>query len=138
VPRLDWDTHRLAVSGLVANPRTFSMHDLVAMPAREVDVMLVCAGNRRKEQNMIAQGVGFSWGPSAVSVSKWKGVSLRDLLLAVGIHDHYTGFVCFEGADKLPGGFYGTLHHLSTINISLIYLIVFRCYEPGERRLGSI
>ncbi len=109
VPKLHWDSHRLHIGGpLVTSPRDYSMDELVSLPFRELPVLLVCAGNRRKEQNMIKQGKGFSWGPSAAAVGLWKGVLLRDLLLLAGIQDDTSGFVCFEGCDPLPGGLYGT------------------------------
>jgi len=34
---------------------------------------VVCAGNRRKEQNMIKKSIGFNWGPAAVGNTYWKG-----------------------------------------------------------------
>ena len=52
VPRREWGAHTVAVGGLVDDPVTLSMDDLVAMPARTVTVTMACAGNRRKEQNM--------------------------------------------------------------------------------------
>ena len=69
VPKLTWDEHRLNVGGLVNNPRTFSMADLLAMPSRELPVTLVCAGNRRKEENLVKQTIGFNWGAAGVSTS---------------------------------------------------------------------
>lgn len=40
----------------------------------------------------------------------WTGVPLRTLLLKAGVRDKKNGaqFVCMEGADKLPNGYYGT------------------------------
>jgi len=38
--------------------RTYSMDDLVAMPSHTLPVLLVCAGNRRKEENMLKQTIG--------------------------------------------------------------------------------
>jgi nitrate reductase (NAD(P)H) len=80
------------------------------LPEVTIPVTLVCAGNRRKEENMIRQGLGFSWGSSAVSTAMWTGVWLKDLLQHVGVHSFEQGarHVCFLGADKLPNGFYGT------------------------------
>jgi nitrate reductase (NAD(P)H) len=55
VPRLDWNTHRLDMCGEVPTPRCWSMDELAALPGRyTLPVLLVCAGNRRKEQNMCA------------------------------------------------------------------------------------
>jgi nitrate reductase (NAD(P)H) len=96
VPVLGWDTHTIVVSKTsgdsttttttLCRSRQFSMDDLVQMrPVRELPVTLVCAGNRRKEQNMIRQTIGFNWGPSGVSTNVWKGVLLRDVLLQAGV-----------------------------------------------------
>ena len=104
-PRLSWDEHRIKVGGpLVPNPTEFSMDQIVSMPARELPVTLVCAGNRRKEQNMIRQTIGFNWGPSGVSTNIWKGVLLRDLLLEAGVSDkNMRGkHVEFIGVEDLP------------------------------------
>ena len=57
VPKCHWDTHKLSIDGLVEKPTTFSMDDLYAMPSREIPVTLVCAGNRRKEENLVKQTV---------------------------------------------------------------------------------
>ena len=73
VPKCHWDTHKLSIDGLVDNPTTFSMDDLYAMPSREIPVTLVCAGNRRKEENLVKQTIGFNWGAAGVSTSVWKG-----------------------------------------------------------------
>jgi nitrate reductase (NAD(P)H) len=70
--------------------------------AVELPVTLVCAGNRRKEQNMVRQTVGFNWGPGAISTSVWRGARLRDVLRRCGVMG--AANVCFEGAEDLPGG----------------------------------
>lgn len=81
VPKIKWSEHRLSVDGLVDEPTTFTMDDLLALPAREIPVTLVCAGNRRKEENLVKQTIGFNWGAAGVSTSVWKGVLLRDVLI---------------------------------------------------------
>jgi len=111
VPQCDWESHRLEVDGLVETPMTFTMADLIAMPARELPVTLVCAGNRRKEENLVKQTIGFNWGAAGVSTSVWKGVPLRDLLVKVGARLPTDGgemHVCFVGKEVLPKGRYGT------------------------------
>ena len=62
VPRLSWGAHRLAVGGLLARPATFTMDELLER-FEEVTVTctLTCAGNRRKEENMVAKSIGFNW-----------------------------------------------------------------------------
>lgn len=106
VPQAGWDEWRVEVRGLVRRPGSLSMADLLAMPARTLPVTLVCAGNRRKEQNMVRQSIGFNWGAAGVSTSVWRGVRLRDVLKRCGILPRGAGalYVGFEGAETLPGG----------------------------------
>lgn len=61
------------------------MSELTEMEPRELPVTLVCAGNRRKEQNMMKQTIGFNWGAGGVSTNVWRGVRVRDLLLRAGV-----------------------------------------------------
>ena len=75
----------------------------------DVPATLVCAGNRRKEQNMVAmvqQTVGFNWSAAWVPASVWRGASLRDVLRQCGIMSSKGRalHVSFEGAEDLPGG----------------------------------
>ncbi|XP_062221861.1 nitrate reductase [NAD(P)H] [Phragmites australis] len=107
VPKADWSTWTVEVTGLVKRPAKLSMEQLVTeFEAVELPITLVCAGNRRKEQNMVRQTVGFNWGPGAISTSVWRGVRLRDVLRRCGIMGAAAGAanVCFEGAEDLPGG----------------------------------
>lgn len=80
-----------------------------------LQVTLVCAGNRRKEQNMLKKGKGFNWGPCAVSTSYWTGVRLGDLLRKAGVKEG-AGYVCFRGPQKeLPKGDNGSYGENSNI-----------------------
>ncbi|KAI8608936.1 hypothetical protein BC830DRAFT_1153221 [Chytriomyces sp. MP71] len=124
VPRLDLDAHVVTVDGLVNNPRVFTMRDILSLAITTFPALLVCAGNRRKEQNMIKQTIGFSWGPAGLSNSFWTGVTLLDILAACGgvLTDEdclqenkpLPAFVNFEGGDKLPKGIYGTSLKIAT------------------------
>ena len=65
-----------------------------AKPIEQVDVMqvtvlatLTCAGNRRKEQNMVKKTIGFSWGPSGTGCSYWTGVRMSHVLRACGVDE---------------------------------------------------
>lgn len=84
-PRIRWDEHRIEINGLVNKPLTLTMDELVALPSVTFPVTLVCAGNRRKEENMLKKSIGFNWGPCATSTTYWTGVRLRDLLQHAGI-----------------------------------------------------
>jgi nitrate reductase (NAD(P)H) len=105
VPKLTWEDHTIVVGGTnFATKTEFSMDALAAMPVRELPVTLVCAGNRRKEQNSIRQTIGFNWGSSGVSTNVWKGVLLRDVLLQCGVSEkNMRGkHVEFIGIEDLP------------------------------------
>ncbi|TMW86508.1 hypothetical protein EJD97_021288 [Solanum chilense] len=107
VPKASWSDWTVEVTGLVKRPMKFTMDQLVnEFPSRELPVTLVCAGNRRKEQNMVKQTIGFNWGAAAVSTTVWRGVPLRALLKRCGVQSKKKGAlnVCFEGSDVLPGG----------------------------------
>jgi nitrate reductase (NAD(P)H) len=110
VPNIKWEEHRLSVTGLVGKPMIFTMEDLLKLPSRELPITLVCAGNRRKEENLTAQTIGFNWGASGVGTSVWKGVRLCDVLKACSIKTPKEGanHVCFVGVEKMPKGRYGT------------------------------
>lgn len=106
---LDWS---FTVEGLVENPLALTLRDLLAdFEQLTYPITLVCAGNRRKEQNVVRKTKGFSWGPAGLSTALWTGVPL-DVLLArarpIVRGKNRARYVCFEGADKLPNGYYGT------------------------------
>ncbi|CZT00772.1 hypothetical protein WAI453_009147 [Rhynchosporium graminicola] len=101
----DWE---FSIEGLVKHPITMTLKQLIADYEQiTVPITLVCAGNRRKEQNQVRKSKGFSWGAAGVSTALWTGVALGELLKrAAPLRG--AKFVCMEGADKLPNGYYGT------------------------------
>ncbi|OLN95687.1 Nitrate reductase [NADPH] protein-like protein [Colletotrichum chlorophyti] len=101
----DWE---FTVEGLVENPIKMTLRDLISDYEQiTYPVTLVCAGNRRKEQNVVRKSKGFSWGAAGLSTALWTGVSIGDIL-ARAMPKRGARYVCFEGADKLPNGYYGT------------------------------
>lgn len=62
-------------------------------------ITLVCAGNRRKEQNQVHKSKGFSWGPAGVSTALFTGVAMS-VLIKKAKPKRRARFVCMEGADK--------------------------------------
>ena len=111
VPEVDDDTisdWEFSIEGLVKNPITLTIKQLIAEYEQiTVPITLVCAGNRRKEQNQVRKSKGFSWGAAGVSTALWTGVAIGELLeRAVPMRG--AKYVCMEGADKLPNGYYGT------------------------------
>lgn len=65
-------------------------------------VTLVCAGNRRKEQNIVRKSKGFSWGAAGVSTALFTGVAMSELLKKAR-PKRKAKYVCMEGADQLVG-----------------------------------
>lgn len=101
----DWT---FSIEGLVENPITLTLRELITNYEQiTVPITLVCAGNRRKEQNQVRKSKGFSWGPAGLSTALWTGVPLSELIRAARPKKG-ARFVCMEGADKLPNGYYGT------------------------------
>ncbi|OAA69041.1 nitrate reductase [Cordyceps fumosorosea ARSEF 2679] len=102
---LDWT---FTVDGLVEKPFTITVRDLIQTYEQlTYPVTLVCAGNRRKEQNVVRKSKGFSWGAAGLSTALWTGVPIG-ALLRMAKTKRNARYVCFEGADKLPNGYYGT------------------------------
>ncbi|KDR71730.1 hypothetical protein GALMADRAFT_74808, partial [Galerina marginata CBS 339.88] len=116
VPRIDQkraDDWELKIHGLCANPITLTLEDLrTKFRGMTVPITLVCAGNRRKEQNIVQKSLGFSWGAGGVSTALFTGVYLADVLAYVQ-PARSAKHVVFEGCDDLPNGPYGTSQLLS-------------------------
>nr|POE94658.1 nitrate reductase [nadph] [Quercus suber] len=101
----DWE---FTVEGMVEHPLKLTLKDLLEQyEQRTYPITLVCAGNRRKEQNVVRKTKGFSWGAAGVSTALWTGVVMGDLLRAAK-PKRGARYLCMEGADKLPNGYYGT------------------------------
>lgn len=110
VPRLYWETHKLDIED---GKLVLSMDDLERnFNPINIAVALACDGNRRGEVNLVRKSKGFSWGAGAVSCAYWKGVLLRDLLLAAGVEASLSPkqrrWVNLEGSEDLTDGKYAT------------------------------
>ncbi|PVH97144.1 hypothetical protein DM02DRAFT_92419 [Periconia macrospinosa] len=101
----DWE---FSVEGMVANPMKITLKELLSEYENVTyPVTLVCAGNRRKEQNVVRKTKGFSWGAAGLSTALFTGVVMKDIIeRAKPLRK--AKYVCMEGADKLPNGYYGT------------------------------
>ncbi|KIM37539.1 hypothetical protein M413DRAFT_13248 [Hebeloma cylindrosporum] len=94
--------------GLCSNPKTLSLADLRTMfRVVTIPITIVCAGNRRKEQNVVQKSLGFAWGPGVLSTALFTGVYLADVLDFIQ-PTRQAKHVIFEGCDDLPNGPYGT------------------------------
>jgi nitrate reductase (NAD(P)H) len=101
----DWE---FSIEGLVKHPITMTLKQLIADYEQiTVPITLVCAGNRRKEQNQVRKSKGFSWGAAGLSTALWTGVPIGELIKRA-VPMRGAKYVCMEGADKLPNGYYGT------------------------------
>ncbi|MDA0263081.1 MAG: sulfite oxidase [Chloroflexi bacterium] len=96
-PQIDTADWSLSVSGDVDNPLSLSYDDLLKMPSREVICVMECAGNSRSTMQPPAEGV--QWDNGAVSVARWKGVSLKTVLDQASLKGIATD-VLFEGEDS--------------------------------------
>ena len=103
----------MSIEGMVENPMTLTLGELLTIPQITIPVTLVCAGNRRKEQNVVRKGNGFNWGSAGVSTALFTGVMVSEVL-KVAKPKCGARYMCMEGADKLPNGYYGTSIRLST------------------------
>lgn len=106
VPRLEWDTHRIHITGLVDKDVEITMDEIAQLPAVTIPCMISCCGNRRKEVNMLKNSQGFSWGPGAVSVNFWTGARLSDVLKLAGVKSPKDGAKCDPRCTRhhsLPG-----------------------------------
>lgn len=87
VPKVDPDTWRLTVDGLVTHPLHLSLDQLRdSYPVQTLVATLQCAGNRR--QGLLAFGDipgEAPWG-AAISTAEWTGVRLSDLLPDADVH----------------------------------------------------
>lgn len=104
-----------SVEGLVEKPITMTLRQLMSGYEQVTcPVTLVCAGNRRKEQNVVRKTKGFSWGAAGVSTALFTGVMMSDVIKSAK-PTRRARYVCMEGADKLPNGYYGTSVKLNWI-----------------------
>ncbi len=87
----------LAIGGKVARPRTFSVDEIRAMPAKTLRVTLECAGNGRGQ--MSPRYPSMPWLEEGVSTAEWTGTPLAPLLEAAGI-DKAAREIVFRGTDR--------------------------------------
>ena len=90
VPRVNVDSWRLEVRGMVDRPLTFSYDELLAMPLVEQHVTIACVSNEV--------------GGNLVGNALWTGVRLRDVLEAAGVQSGATQIVG-RSVDGFTAGF---------------------------------
>ncbi|HET6781413.1 MAG TPA: molybdopterin-dependent oxidoreductase, partial [bacterium] len=101
VPAINPSSYRLRVGGLVRTPLELSLEELRALPQTTIVAALQCAGNRRSELIAVAPIPGeIPWGAEAAGNARWTGVSLREILIAAGVHES-AQHVAFTGQDEV-------------------------------------
>ena len=98
VPRIDPDQHRLLIHGLVKNPLSFGMADLLRYPLVSRLCFVECGGNSNAgwHEEPIQTPVGYFHG--LASCSEWTGVPLATLLDEAGLLPEARWLIA-EGAD---------------------------------------
>ncbi len=96
-PQINSSHWSLPVTGDVDNPLDLRYDDLLKMPSHEIVSLMECAGNSRSTMQPPAEGV--QWDNGGVSVSRWKGVSVKTVLEQASLKGVATD-VLFEGVDS--------------------------------------
>jgi DMSO/TMAO reductase YedYZ molybdopterin-dependent catalytic subunit len=96
IPKLDADSYRLRVSGLVDEPLSLSLRDVHNLPSKTLLVTLECAGNGR---TLFEPPIsGEQWNLGAVSTAEWTGVPLAEVIERASVRSSAREVV-FRGAD---------------------------------------
>lgn len=98
VPQIDPERHRLFIHGLVRNPRSFGVNDLLRYPLVSRLCFVECGGNSNAgwHEEPIQTPVGYFHG--LASCSEWTGVPLATLLEEAGVQPE-AHWLAAEGAD---------------------------------------
>ncbi|MDX6487323.1 MAG: hypothetical protein QOF43_2476 [Gaiellaceae bacterium] len=97
IPKVDVETWRLRVGGLVDRPLELSLDDLRSRPSRTLGVTLECAGNGRALLSPRWQSQ--PWLQEAVGNAEWTGTPLAPLLAEAGLGSG-ANEVVFTGLDR--------------------------------------
>lgn len=138
IPEFDEAAFRLDITGLVAQPQSFSLEQIKALPSRDQLMTLECSGNGSSK--------GFM---NAVYNSRWTGTPLAPLLQRCGI-DPKASEIVFLGMDRKqetlrPGSnreltvevpFGRSMSVEEALNLPLL-LAYQRNGQPLEKRIGA-
>jgi sulfane dehydrogenase subunit SoxC len=100
VPQINPARHRLLIHGMVRQPLTFRIEDLLRYPMASHLLFIECGGNSNAgwHERPIQQPAGLVHG--LVSCNEWTGVPLAILLDQAGV-DPKAKWVVAEGADSI-------------------------------------
>ena len=97
IPETDAAVWTLSIGGLVERPRSVSLEEIKALPAKTLRVTLECAGNGRGQ--MSPRYPSMPWLEEGVSTAEWTGTPLAGLLGAAGVRPGAQEIV-FRGTDR--------------------------------------
>src|SRR5205814_4074868 len=97
VPKLERESWRLKIEGLVKHPCELTWEELQNMPSRTVMMTLECAGNSRIF--LSPKVSGLQWELGAVGNAEWTGVPLAVVLKRAGVKAGAIEVV-LEGSDS--------------------------------------
>eukprot|EP00438_Fugacium_kawagutii_P012426 Skav201768 [mRNA] locus=scaffold2375:11755:14371:- [translate_table: standard] len=100
VPQLSWSEHRLTITG-VPKPVELSMDQIVSGEwgsVASIPVTFICAGNRRKEQNMTKKTVGpwFSFAHTSARLHWWPHDQMAEQHVGFLLASSHLRFVSFR------------------------------------------
>jgi len=92
IPIIDKENYSFSLDGLVANPQSFTLDDLMdenRFPRIKKHVTMQCSGTRRVEQFVRYPGQGDElpqapWAEGAIGTAEYEGVSLKKVIKACG------------------------------------------------------
>ena len=133
-PQINISDWSLTVDGDVDSPLNLSYDDLIKMPSHEVVNLMECAGNSRSTMQPPAEGV--QWDNGAVSVSCWKGVSLKTVLEQAS-HKSSATDVLFIGVDSgnVPAAGTSMAYEMSVPMAKLLDQDTLLAYEMNGKPL---
>lgn len=97
VPFIDSQDYRLEIGGLVDDPLSLTLREIMAGAAQTLAVTLECAGNGRARLD--PRPVSMPWNLEAIGTAEWTGVPLSEVLSRAGIHPEAVELV-FTGHDE--------------------------------------
>lgn len=98
LPAIDLSQHRLMVHGMTANPRVFTVDDVMRFPSVSRIHFIECGANTGMEWgNVAVPTVQYTHG--MIACSEWTGVLLSTMLDECGFDRKRARYVLAEGAD---------------------------------------
>ena len=101
VPKVDLDSFRLTVEGMVRRKLSLSIAEIAdRFPATEITATMTCAGNRRSEHSRVKKVGGVQWAAGPIGNARWGGVRLADVLKLAGLQEG-AKHIWFESIDRI-------------------------------------